>query len=224
MFEKIPTTEPDIKSYTAVAVQAFKGEESVYGPVFTSLFIKHSSQYLAQKFGEKIPENIKTLDQLGEYLLALSKKHHNAYQTFYYGQFKTENELQGISGAGARIGSVDLLKGTKKKPNVEGRSVDLDNLLTTYRQTMIAMKLATHELGYKKNADGSVDIIWPTCYFNEVCQFTFEEGLLKRPDGRLQCAHSVAMAQFFKLATSYDWDYDLLETYKPHCIAHAYMV
>nr|MDO8082148.1 hypothetical protein [Candidatus Freyarchaeota archaeon] len=224
MFEKIPTTEPELGSYTALAVQALGAEENIYGPVFTTRLIKHALRYIAQKFGEKTPEDIKTLSQLGEYLITLSEKHHTAYQTFLYAQFKTENEFQGQSGAAARIASVGFHKGTEKKPNVEERKVDLDNLLSTYRQTMIAMKVATQELGYKKNRDGSVDVIWPTCYFLDLCQSIFEEGLSKRPDGRLQCCHSLAMTQFFKLATGYDWDYDLLETYKPHCIARAYMI
>lgn len=224
MFEKIPSTEPELRSYTALIVQGLGAEENIYGPVFATRLIKHASQYIAEKFGEKPPEDIKTLGQLGEYLIKLSEKHHTAYQTFLYAQFKTENELQGQTGAGTRIGSVGFYKGTEKKTNIEKRTVDLDNLLSTYRQTMIAMKVATQELGYKKNGDGSVDIMWPTCYFADICHFTFEEGLLKRPDGRMQCGHSAAMVQFFKLATSYDWDYDLLETYKPHCIARAYMV
>jgi hypothetical protein len=223
MFEKIPTTEPDLRSYTTLVVQGLGAEEKLYGPVFTTRLVKHALQYVAQNYGEKTPEDIKTLEQLGEYLIKLSEKHHTAYQIFGYAQFKTENELQGQSGAGARMGSVGFYKDAKKKPNIEERRVDLDNLLSNYRQTMIAMKVAPQELGYKKNSDGSVDVIWPACYFTDICKYTFKEGLLKRPDGRLQCAHALVMAQFFKLASGYDWDYDVLETYQPHCISRAYM-
>lgn len=83
---------------------------------------------------------------------------------------------------------------------------------------MNALKVSTLDLRHKKNGGGSVNILWPNCYFSDICRYTFEKGLLKRPDGRLQCTHSVAMIQFFKLTTRYEWDYTILEYNNSHCI------
>jgi hypothetical protein len=110
-----------------------------------------------------------------------------------------------------------------KKP-IEERNVDLDGLLSVYRQTMIALKISTLDLGYKNNSGGSVNVLWPTCYFSDICRFTFDWGILKRPDGRLQFAHYVAMVQFFKLTTGYKWDYTIVKYKKPHCIAKVYII
>ncbi|MEM3564681.1 MAG: hypothetical protein QXR19_15730 [Candidatus Jordarchaeaceae archaeon] len=224
MLDDVTNTEPELDSFTALLVQGLAAEEKIYGQVFTTLFIKNALNYVAKKFGEKQPEDIKTLSQLREYIITLTEKHHTAYHAFIYAQFKTENELQGQTGAGARIGSIEAYKHTEKKPNVEEQNVDLDNIISTYRQTTIAMKVATREFGYKKNTDGSVDIILPMCYSTDVCQYIFEEGLLKRPDGRLRCTRAFGISQFFKLATNHDWDYDLLETFKPYCMIRIYPV
>ncbi|MBS7250050.1 MAG: hypothetical protein KIH08_05580 [Candidatus Freyarchaeota archaeon] len=223
MFETGPFKEPDLISYLALVTSAIGEEAKTYGPVFTVRFIKNTSQYLTEKFGVDVPEDIKTIEQLGQYIVSIHEKHKEAYKAFMYAHFKTENEFLGQTGAGARVGAIGFYK-DKDKKSIEERNVDIDALLTSYRQTMIALKVSTLDLGYKKNGDGSVNVLWPNCYFSDICRYTLEKGLLRRPDGRLQCTHSVAMIQFFKLTTGYEWDYTILEYNKPHCIVKAYMI
>jgi hypothetical protein len=85
------------------------------------------------------------------------------------------------------------------------------------------MKLSPKEFGYKKNEDGSLDIILPNCYYKEVCQQAFKENLLKRLNGKMHCSIGSTMCQYLKMVTSYEWDYDCLEFDKPHCITRCYM-
>lgn len=50
-----------------------------------------------------------------------------------YAHFKTESEFLGQTGAGARVGAIGFYKDADKK-TIEERNVDIDALLTTYRQ------------------------------------------------------------------------------------------
>lgn len=225
MFEKAPYEEPDPRILTELIINGIRGEEKLYGPVFTVRVIKHSLWFISQKIGEKPTEDIKSLDQLKEYLLSKSGERH-PYGVAMYAQVKAENELQGQTGAGTRV---EMMNMTKKAMEIAGnkaeRNLDVDAIMLRVRQAGVTMKIIASEMGYRKNEDGSVDIIYPRCPFLEFCQLASDEGLLKRPDGGARCGVLGEFGcQLLKLYTGYEWDYERLEAYKPHCIVKLYMI
>ncbi len=223
MFEKAPYELPDPAVLTPLIMKALTEVENTYGPVFTTRIIKYTLQQLSQKSGEEPPEYIKNLDQLAEYLISKSDKYPTCYSLLTYAQAKTENDLQGQIGAGTQVEMINVSRNIAESSKIEERKVDLDDIISNFRQTIVAGKLSPSEMGYKKNEDGSIDIIWPNCNFKEGCKLAYDEGLLKRPDGRQRCSSGSFLSQYFKLATGYVWDYDVLESYKPHCITRCYM-
>lgn len=224
MFEYAPYELPKPKSFTELMMIAIKEMGKMYGPVFDVKFIKNALAFVAKKIGEEPSQDIKNLDQLAEYIISVSNKYSTAYCAIPYAGFKTEKELQGRTGAGTQLGAMSISRSVVKGPSREKRNIDLDSLLSKYRQTLIEIGAAPHEMGYRKNEDESVDLIWPKCYLKDGCRMAFDEGVLTRVVGGLQCSHCAGILQLFKLFTSYDWDYKLLEFDKPYCIANIYMI
>lgn len=68
--------------------------------------------------------------------------------------------------------------------DVRLKKIDIDSVLKTLHKTIVGMKVAPLEMGYKKNEDESIDILYRNCYFFDACQLALDEGLLKRQDGR----------------------------------------
>ncbi|MBS7251097.1 MAG: hypothetical protein KIH08_10995 [Candidatus Freyarchaeota archaeon] len=224
MFEKAPYEEPDPRVLTELIISGVRGEEKIYGPVFTARVIKHALNFMAQK-GEEAPQDIKDLDQLKEYLLSKSDKY-RPYCVAMYAQVKAENDLQGQTGAGTRV---EMMNMTKKAVELAGtkinRILDIDAIMQRIRQVGVSMKSVASEMGYKKNGDGSVDLIYMRCPFLDTCRLASDEGLLERPDGRARCGVLGEFGcQLLKLYTSYEWDYERLEAYKPHCIVRLRMI
>nr|MDO8082385.1 hypothetical protein [Candidatus Freyarchaeota archaeon] len=226
MLEEAPYEMPEPRAYTELIVGSLKREEFLFGPVFTARFIKYALQFVAKKYGEEPSEDIRTLDQLKEYLISVSDKYPSACcHAIQYAQVKTESKLEGSSGvAGTRLLSTGVAKSMTDRLVIKERNVDLDAVFIKLRQISIAMKISPQKIGYKKNEDGSVLILHPTCYFLEACQEAFNEGWLKRPDGRIRCSMNGTINQYLKLATGYDWDYVVLEFDKPYCITKCFMV
>jgi hypothetical protein len=224
MFQKTPNEIPPPDPLTTIIISGVKEIEKTYGPVFTTRFIKHALDFVAQKTGEKPPQNIKDLDQLAKYLVSKSDKYPTPYCSTLYAQYKTENELQGQTGAGTRVGHLGAIRGISETLSPIKREIDVDGILSKLSQILIDTNISPHEWGYKKNADGSVDFILLKCYFLDACRLAYDENVLKRPDGRLACGFGFAVAADFKIATSYEWDYDLLEFDKSRCIARCYML
>jgi len=224
MFEKAPYEDPDPRVLTELTISGIRGEEKIYGPVFTARVIRYALNLMAQK-GEEAPQDIKDLDQLKEYLLSKPFKI-PPYCVAMYAQVKAENELQGQTGAGTRV---EMMNMTKRAVELAGtqinRILDIDAIMQRIRQVGVSMKLVASEMGYKKNGDGSLDLIYLRCPFLDTCQLASDEGLLKRPNGRARCGVLGEFGcQLLKLYTSYEWDYELLEAYKPHCIVKLYIV
>ena len=223
MFEKAPYELPDPRALTPLIMKALGEVEKTYGPVFTTRIINYTLHLVAEKYEEKPAENINTLEQLKEYLITLSEKHPTCYSLLTYAQAKTENDLQGQIGAGTQVEMLDVSRRIAEGQTREERDINLDEVISKFRQNVVAGRLSPSEMGYRVNRDGSVDIVWPNCNFIEGCKPAFDEGLLKRPDGRQRCSSGAFMCQYLKLATGYDWDYDVLESYKPHCITRCYI-
>lgn len=131
----------------------------------------------------KNPDNIKNLDQLTEYLISVADKYPTSFCAFTYAQVKTENILQGQTGAGTRVESMRISRNIAKDGNFKIKDFDLDAIILKIWQTGVAMKIVPSEMGYKKNEDESIELLWPKCYLLDGCTLAFKEGLLKRPDG-----------------------------------------
>ncbi len=224
MFEPTPYELPDPKTLAGLVVNAVKGVAETYGPVFTVKYIKNALEFEAKKIGEDPPKDIETLDQLLEYIVSKIDKYPAPYCTAQYAQVKTENEFQGRAGAGTRVEIMTVAKEIIGKSSGEERQVDLDDAMSKFRETIAGMKISPKEMGYKKNEDGSVLVLWPECNFMDGCKQAFEEGWLNKVSGKMRCAAGEFVCRYFKILTSYEWDYDVLEHYKPHCIQRCFMI
>lgn len=137
-------------------------------------------------------------------------------------QLKVENEFQGRTGAATRVGEMGFHRKFVKNQIGEEKKFDLDEVISKLIQTAFTLKLAPKEFGYKKNEDGSLDLLFTNCYYKDGCQDALEKNLLSRPDGRMQCAIGSTLCQFLKLVTNCEWDYDCIDFDKPHCLTRCY--
>nr|MDO8076104.1 hypothetical protein [Candidatus Freyarchaeota archaeon] len=224
MFDKAPYEYPEPKATVEFLLRGVREEEKTYGPVFTTRFIKHSLDFLSRKIGEKPPEDIKNLDQLAEYLISVADKYPTPYNVVPYAQPKTESELEGQIAAGTHLETMTITKTMVDKPGGEDRNIDLDDVLSKLFKTTTDLKVGPNHWGYKKNEDGSVEVVFPNCPFKDGCKEAYDEGLLKRPGGRIRCSVLKVMCQYLKLVTGYDWDYERLVLYDPHCVSKCYML
>jgi hypothetical protein len=223
MFENAPQEIPEPRALVEAVMMGIKEAEKFYGPVYTSLLIKSALEFVAEKIGEKSPKNIKDLSQLTEYLISVSNKYPIPANAILYGGIVAGNVLEGQLAAGVRVAATKATRSMAKSLGSEERKVDVDGIISQYRQATIAMKVAHRELGYKKNADESIDVLWK-CYFYDACQSAKDKDILKRADGGLQCGSCQFLCQLFKLITGYDCDYGLLELDKSHCLTRIYIL
>nr|MDO8080512.1 hypothetical protein [Candidatus Freyarchaeota archaeon] len=225
MFEKAPYEKPDFKAVIELHMRGPKERERLYGPAFTAEFIKYTLQAVAKQTGEEPPEDIKTLDQLKEYLISKSEKLPTPpYYIIIWAQYVTDKKFEGSLAAGTRI----MYKGlTQKIAESNGdtrlpKNVDIYQILFKLRQLAVDMKIAPIEFGYKDNGDGTIYVINGGCYFFEGCQMSLEHGLLKQSNGRISCGVVTIICQYLKMATNIEWDYDLLKFDKQNCIAKCF--
>jgi hypothetical protein len=224
MFKTAPYKLPDPKSIITAVMGGIKEEEKTFGSVFTAKCIKYTLKFIAEKIGEKPPEDIQTLDQLIEYLVSKSSIYPKPWCAAIYGQIHVEYDLQGQMGAGARVFGIGVSRFVEKKAIEKVRGIDLEGALFKLRQAALALKIAPKDHGYRINADGSADMLWPDCPFRDVCEPAYYEGLLRTPDGKMGCGITTFVCQYYKTATGFEWDYERIETYKPYCIIKIFPV
>lgn len=224
MFEKASYDLPDIRPFMELSLRGTKEIEKTYGPVFCTIFIKYALWFIDQKTGDKPEEEIKTLEQLKEFIISVADKYPTSFCAFTYAQIKTENILQGQTGAGTRVESLRISRNIAEEGDIKLKNFNIDNVMTQIRQTGVSLKIVPSEMGYKKNEDGSVDVMWPKCYLLDGCKLAFEEGILKRPNGGIRCGLAEGLCNLLKLLTNNEWDYNLLEFNKPYCKHRNYLI
>jgi hypothetical protein len=222
MFEKAPYELPDAKALIRAQTDGLKVQERVFGPVFTARIVASAVEFIGRRIGESATEEIKTLDQMAKYLLSKTGAYPTPYCAVMYAQHKVEGDLQGKSGALGRVGDMGWQRNFAKSQDVDRKVIDFDKIVSDLRKASVMMKLSPSEFGYRKNEYGGVDFIVPSCFYLDGCRQAREEGLLNRPDGRVQCDLGSSLCQFFKVATSYEYDYDLMELHKPQCVIRYY--
>jgi hypothetical protein len=223
MFEKTPYEFPDPKLLTPLVISGYKAVEKTFGPVYAPNFIKYALQFIKQKIGEEPPKDIKTLDQLTDYLVSVSGKYPFPYCAADFAQFNVENLFEGKIGASSMEMGWSFAKDVKKG-SLKDRNIDIDSLLLRYRQETVSTKMAHHEMGYKKNEDDSVDVIYPNCFLKEACKPAFEAGLAKKHGGKIQCGITQYTCQWLGMVTGYNWDFELLEYFEPYCVVRCYIL
>jgi len=221
---KAPYEFPDSKSLIGAIMIGVKEQENVLGPVFSARVIEYALQFLSGKIGGAPPESIENLDQLAEYLVSIADRYPTPNSALIYAQAKAENDLQGRVGATSRFGEIGFRKRFVEESNVEKKNIDLEGVIVNLVQTAIDAKFSPKEFGYRVNENETVDFLIPECFHKDGCRLAFKEGLLSRPDGRMQCSIISFLCQYFKLFTGYEWDYDCLEFDKPHCKLGSYML
>jgi hypothetical protein len=225
IFEKPPAKSYDVKAHLGVHVSSIRDQEKVYGPVFTARLIVNALNFVAQRIDERPPSDVRTLDQLGQYLISKLDKYSTPQCAMMYAQYKTEDELQGQVGAGRRISDAEFLRKTDMKGKDEGaKRIDIDNSILQFRQVAIAMKMYPEGIGYRKNEDGSFDLFLPNCYYKDGCKQAYNEGLLHRPGGRWICNLGFSVCVFLRVSTGYEWESDCMEYDKPHCIVRHHIL
>ncbi|MEM3594185.1 MAG: hypothetical protein QXS27_05630, partial [Candidatus Jordarchaeaceae archaeon] len=184
---------------------------------------KNALKFEAKKIGEEPPVDIKTLEQLVEYLVSKADRYPH-YCTVFYAQVKTENEFQGQTGAGTHIEVMSLTKKLVNTSDIKEGNVDVDSVISKFNQMIMSIKVDPGYWGYRKDDDGSIVAILPKCYYLDACESAFAEGLLIRPNGRIRCGMIAFLCQFLSLATGYKWDYEDIETHAPHCIGRCFIL
>ncbi|MGQ9723518.1 MAG: hypothetical protein ACUVXA_19610 [Candidatus Jordarchaeum sp.] len=224
MFEEAPCVQPDTRAITELVMNGVKAQENMYGPVFTAKVIDYALRLISSQIGEEKPD-IKTLDQLTEYLLSKEGKF-PPYWVVLWAQFKTEKKFEGHRGAGTRLMDRGISRRVMES-NDDLRSdlikIDVENVLSKLRRATIEMKVAPLQMGYKENEDGSIDVLFQDCYFLDACRLALNEGLLKRADGRMVCGVFALVCQYLKKATDREWDYTISIFDKPNCVARCFM-
>jgi hypothetical protein len=163
------------------------------------------------------------MDQLTEYLCSVTDKYPYAYCAAVYAQFNVVNLFEGKIGASSMEMGWNFAKDVKKG-SLKERNVNIDAILLKYRQETVPTGMGHHEMGYKKNGDESVDIIYPNCFLKDACEPAFAEGLGRKHGGKLQCGITQYTCQYLKMVTGFDWDFELIEYFKPHCVIRCYML
>jgi hypothetical protein len=218
MFEKAPYALPDAKALIQAQTDGIKAQEKVFGPVFTARVVSSAIEFISRRIGEKPAEEIITLDQMAKYILSKTDKYPTPYCAVMYAQHKVEKDLQGKTGALSRVGDMGWQRNFAKSQDVARRIIDFDKIVSDLRKASVMMKLSPSEFGYRKNEYGGVDFVIPSCFYLDGCRLASEEGLLNRPDGRVHCDLGSSLCQFFKVATGYEYDYELMELHKPQCM------
>ncbi|WXG39227.1 MAG: hypothetical protein WED07_00070 [Candidatus Freyarchaeum deiterrae] len=227
MFERAPYKVPDSRAFTEAIIDGIRGEEKIYGPFFTTTLIKYCLKAVAKTTGENQSEDIKTLNQLTDYLLTKSNKlTMPPYFLLLWAQFVTDQKFEGFQAVGTQLMYKGLTQRAAKSEDFEAllKNVNVDLLLAKLRQLAVNIKVAPLEFGYKKNEDRTIDIIHGGCHFFEGCQKSSEQDLLTRPDGRMACGATVIVCQFLKMGTNHEWDYTILEFSEPHCVVKCFMI
>jgi hypothetical protein len=229
MFEKAPYEKPDPRVFTEIIMDGIKEEEKIIGKVFTTTFIKYALRAVAKLCSVETPKDIKTLDELAEYVISKSDKH-PPYYIVIWAQFVTEMKLEGHLGAGERVMEMGIAKRMMKLGKNLKREVetlvngDLGRVIEKCYQTGVEVKIAPLQMGYKINDDGSIDVLHYGCFLFDGCQMSTYSGLTKRPDGRQVCGLASFECWYLREATGNYWDYTLKVFEKPYCIAKCFMV
>ncbi len=223
MFEKTTYELPEPNTLTEIIMRGVKAQEKVYGPVFSAKVINYATRLIAQQRGEEPPEDIKDLDQLTKYVISKSEKM-PPYWVVLWAQFVTEKKFEGHRGAGTRFMEMGISESVMERWSGEVKNLDIDSVLSKLRLIMVEIKVAPHINGYKKNEDGSVDILYRDCYLSEACRLAIDEEILRRADGRMVCGFLGTICQFLKKATGSEWDYTIHVFDKPNCIARCFML
>lgn len=221
MLEKGESELPDMKSFLDLFVKGLKEEERVYGDVLISMIIKYILRAVTKLTGESPTEDIKTLDDVAAYLLSKSDKVRPDY-IIIWAQFVTINKLEGALGVGEHILDMGISKFIIEKMGNHLVGLDVDSVILAARDIMLKMKIAPIEMGYRKNNEENVDIIYKNCYLHDGCQLSIKTGLSKRPDGRMVCGFSACICKLLEKATGKKWDYTVTFFEKPLCIFNCF--
>lgn len=222
MLDEAPYENPDPKALTEVIIRSIKAQEIIYGPVFTAKVINYSTRLIAKQKGEEPVQDIKDLEQLSEYLLSKSDKM-PPYWILLWAQFVTEKKLEGSRGVGTRVMDTAMFEKLMENVTSVAKNVEVGELLSDYRRIMIESKIAPRKMGYKKNEDESVNILYQDCYFLDACNIALhDEDILKRRNGRMVCGFYAGVCLFLKKATGLEWEYRILLFEKPNCLARCF--
>ncbi|MEM3585804.1 MAG: hypothetical protein QXO71_00655 [Candidatus Jordarchaeaceae archaeon] len=226
MFEKAPYDKLNLKNLIEMHIAGAKEREKIYGPAFTTEFIKYVLKIVTKETGKNPPEGIKTIDQLKDYLITKTEELSSApYLILIGAEFVIDKKFEGSLAVGTQL----MYKGITRKAaeadsELKLKSFDVEEILARLRKLAVDLGIAPLEFGYRKNPDETIDIYHGDCFYFEGCKMSLEQNLLRRRDGSIFCGATSFVCQFLKMGTKCEWDYKLIEFSESHCIARCFMI
>ena len=218
MLEKPAPGSFDPKVLVKQHVAGVKEEEKVFGPAFSRMVAENTLSFLSERTKEKPPEGITTMEQVAQYSISKLSEYPSPQCAMLYAQYKTERMLEGQVGSAHRLSGIGWQRKTMEVKDRKGeRQVNFDAMISDFAKAATMLKVRP-EIGYRKNANGTLDLLLPSCYYKDGCREATKEGLTTRQDGKKICSVGVNIGIFLKAATGYEWDYECVEYDKPHCM------
>lgn len=226
MLEKANYEKVDTIKLVELYMRAAKEKEEKLGAAYSATFIKYALGAVATQIGTKAPQEIKTLDQLKEYLISkMNELRTPPYLTVLWAHFVTDKKHGVAPGYLTQFMFKFYTQRLAERDfNIETQKLDVEQILTEFRKFGVDFKIAPIEFGYRKNPDGSIDIFHGRCHFFEGCENIWERNFLKKSDGRLICGIIQIVIQFLKAATGQEWDHAILEFDETRCMARCFPI
>lgn len=226
MLEKAKYKKIDTKNLIEEYMKEAKVKEEKYGPAYTAKFIKYALRGISAQTGKETPKDIKTLDQLKDYLiLKEGELRFPSYFLMFWAHFVTDKKFESFKEDLTQSMFKNVAQRVAEKDSdIKTKNLDLEEILAKLRKRAVDLEVAPLEFGYRMNNDGSIDLVHGGCPFFEGCEKSWEQNLLKKRDGRIMCGATIFVCQFLEIATRQGWDHAILEFDKTRCIARCFPV
>jgi hypothetical protein len=187
--EIIVECEPDALITVFFIKSAVQEMDKFYGPIFTCMVSDFALQFEAEKLNEKQPQNIQGLEQVTNYIIANLGRYPRGYCALMYGIAKTEKNLQGSTGAGARRAAFNAMRSIIESSGLFkgmiGTTKDLFEAIYMDEAINIEIKTAIPVL-IIKGEKNEVTVVSNNCPYKDAYLAYMEDGILHMVAG-LEC-------------------------------------
>ncbi|MEM2145652.1 MAG: hypothetical protein QW279_09840 [Candidatus Jordarchaeaceae archaeon] len=217
--EFIVEGDPDAKITLLIAKSSIQEMDKFYGPIYTRMVSEYALKFESEKLNEKPPENIQGLDQVTDYIMANLNRYPRGYCALFYGSAKTQKNLEGSIGSGARRSGFQVMKSLIESSgmlnSVIGTTEDLLEAIKKSAEIVKAAKIII-SMRYIREENNDLTMIVPNCPYKDACRAYMEEGI-SRMVGGLECTNLTCQAAISEIITKKHLDYRLEEFDKPEC-------
>jgi hypothetical protein len=219
------SSNPNLKILMPAMLDSVRHLEKIYGPVFSKMAAKYSTEFVARKIGEQAPPKIEDLQNCVKYITESTAKYPNGFCAIVYGSCKAENVLQGGIGSGGRTST----KQGMKEINVQTGAA------TAYSKTVNTTEVCRTQLDLAKKMgimvgetevsgdENAATVKYTGCRFADACTAISQEGI-RKVDGGLECTNARAGSSSIELATGCSHDFEVIEFKPPTCVFRVFKV